>query len=393
MTTPSVLMEADGSGPRQRLPVTPIVSERPWPVRINRASAHIAHVIVYRRGEHEVVWPHKRIRVFAHRRPTTIYEVNLGLYWATMRASLPSREDACPFRGRISVEWRVLDPAAVVRQHVYDVADALVPSVLRQVRGITRTFAITDLALAEDQINIRLGSEHVDIGDTPAMQKAMKEAIDRGRPGAANGLWTRIIAQLSLDDAAAEHAAKIAQLRWAIAEERAEYELKLLQERHQKQITADRHAEYRKIIAAGDIDRLALQLAKSPDDVKEIDSIIREELRESRRDTIDFVGRMVDSGVVERWEISDQAREALQWLRESTARVIRDQRHQEHVDPEHRMGRRGREQPAEASAEVPADSEPAADTRIAAGGAGTGSGATGGGSDGTEEGGTASTAE
>src|ERR1700744_203291 len=33
---------------------------------------------------------------------------------------------------------------------------------------------------------------------------------------------------------------------------------------------------------------------------------------------------MVESGVVERWEVSDQVREALEWLSDATTRILTD---------------------------------------------------------------------
>ena len=54
---------------------------------------------------------------------------------------------------------------------------------------------------------------------------------------------------------------------------------------------------------------------------------------------------MVDSGVVERWEVSDQVREALEWLREATARVVTDQDHKI-TQPVHQR-RQGRGKPLE----------------------------------------------
>ena len=309
--------------------------------------------MVYRRGEHEVLWPHNRHGVLIHRRPTTIYEVDLGLHQSTIAANLPSRDESCAFRARISVQWRVLDPSAVVRHRISDVAETLAPHLLRRVRGIARAHDITQAALAEDEINIRLGSQHVDITDPAMLRQATREAVERDYPGAEYGLWTRIIAQLSLDEAAAEHAANMTRLTRAIEEEKAEQELRLLQELHQQRITADRIGVYRDIIAAGDIDRFALQLAENPGDIAAIDTIIRDELLASRRDTIDFVARMVDSGVVERWEISDQAREALRWLKEAPSRVIHEQHHREPIDAGDRQRRRGRGEVIEVHAEIP----------------------------------------
>ena len=348
--------ELNGRPPRPRRPsrpASPIISEVTWTGGLTPASAHVAVVVVYQRGEHEVLWPHDRHRVLLHRRPTTLYEVDLGLHQTMIPADLPSRDAACSFHASISVQWRVLDPSAIVRHRVSDIAETLSPHLLHRMRGITRNFEITQSALAEDEINTRLAGQNIDVTDPARFQQAMREATERDYLGAEYGLWTRIIAQLTPDDAAIEHHTKMTQLRWAIEEEKAEQELRLLQETHQQRITADRIAIYREIVAAGDIDRFALQLANNPGDIAAIDTIIREEQLASRRDTIDFVAHMVDSGVIERWEVNDQAREALQWLRDATARVIRDKEHRDEIESSQRQRRRGRGDVIEGHAEPP----------------------------------------
>ena len=87
---------------------------------------------------------------------------------------------------------------------------------------------------------------------------------------------------------------------------------------------AERVAVYREIIASGDVERFALRLANDPDEISAVTEIIREDQLTKRQDTIDFIKHMVDSGVVERWEVSDQVREALEWLRDATPRVVTD---------------------------------------------------------------------
>jgi hypothetical protein len=108
---------------------------------------------------------------------------------------------------------------------------------------------------------------------------------------------------------------------------------------------------YRGIIAAGDVERFALRLASNPDDISAITTIIREDQLTSRRDTIEFISHLVDSGVVERWKVSDQVREALEWLRDATACVVTDKNHRDaEVEPALHQRRRGRGKPIEQSA-------------------------------------------
>ena len=332
----------------------PIISETRWKGKLASARAHVAVVVVYYRGDHQVLWPHDRRRVLLHRRPTTMYEVDLGVHHTAMSADLPSNDRAGSFHASISVQWRVLDPSAVVRHRVSDVDKAISAHLLRRARSIAREFRIGQAAAAEDEINTRLGSLAIDVTAPDWFQQAMREAAETDRLGAEYGLWTRVIVELTLDEAAIEHNTKMTKLTWAIEEEEAEQRLRLLQETNQRKIMADRITVYREIVAAGDIERFALQLANNPDDIAAIATIIRDDQLESRRDTIDFVAHMVDSGVIERWEVSDQAREALQWLREATARVIRDRGNQKDINQTNQQSRRGRDEPIEGSTEPPA---------------------------------------
>ena len=191
-----------------------------------------------------------------------------------------------------------------------------------------------------------MNSLDADISSPEAINRTMQEALKLELLGSEYGLWTRVVVQLSPDEAAIDHHAKMTKLNWAIAEEKAQQQLRLLQDMNQQAIMDGRIAVYRAIIARGDTDRFALQLANNPDDVAAIHEIIRQEQQANRRDTIDFVGRMVDSGVIERHEVGDQATEALQWLKESTARVLRERTRQSELEPTAAPQRRGRDEPA-----------------------------------------------
>lgn len=326
--------------------IGPIHLEYPWPGRLPAPQAHIAVVIVYARGDRQVMWPHARQRVPLTRRPTTLYEIDLSLQQATIEADVRSRTDACPFHAEITIQWRVTDPSAVVHHRVADAAETLKPHLLHRIRNITQGYDITQAHAAEEDVNKQLGRAPITAGHG-------EQPDDADSIGAEYGLWARCIIHLTLDEAAAEHKAKMAKLMWAIEEERAEQELRLLQEDHKRKITADRMEVYRQIIATGDTERFALQLADHPDDIAAIEKIIREEERISRRDTIEFVARMVDSGVIERWQVNDEIKVALAWLREATARVIPERDGRDSGKRERRRGRTPLSQDAQAEVEEP----------------------------------------
>lgn len=345
--------------PAQQGPVAgPIVSESPWSKRLLQARAHVAVVLVHAKGDHEIIWPHDRRRA-RYRRPKTAYEIDLGLHQTTITADLPSSGDAFSFNATVNVQWRVLDPSAVARHRVSSIKATLSPDLLLRLRRIARNFDITQSAEAEDEMNARLGGPGINVTEPGQFAQAMRAAIEHNRLGAEYGLWTRAIVELTLDEATIEHHTKMRQLNRAIQEEEATQSLRLLKEQHDQRITADRISVYRDIIAAGDIERFALQLANHPDDIRAIDAIIRDEQDSRRRETIDFVSNMVDSGVIERWEVSDQAREALEWLKVATARVIRERDERKQLEPEYRQERRGRDTEAQSNGSAPSGEAPA----------------------------------
>ena len=347
--------QSNGDDPSpQAIPMTgPILSEARWNGKLARARAHVAVVVVYQRGDHLVIWPHERKHVLLHRRPVTMYEIDLGLHRAIVTTDLPSRRYAGSFHATINVQWRVFNPSAIVRHRVLDIEEALSAALLQKARSIAREYSIDQVTAAEDEINKQLSGVKIDVSAPTGIEHAMQDATDRECLGAEYGLWTRAITHLALDKAATEHNAKMMQLKWAIEEEEAEHRLRVFQNRNQQEITKERMEIYRKIVAAGDVDRFALRLASHPDDITAITEIIREDQLTSRRDTVEFISRMVDSGVVERWEVSDQVREALEWLTDATARVVTDNDHRtsEIEQPLHQR-RRGRGQPIEQNPEA-----------------------------------------
>jgi hypothetical protein len=165
----------------------------------------------------------------------------------------------------------------------------------------------------------------------------MQQAVGSHRLGAEYGLRTRAIVRLTPNQAAIAETAKMikpemAKLSREIEEARAELDLRLLKERHAREITADRIDTYRELIAAGDASRLAAQMANDPEDVATVLAIMREEELAGRRDAIELIHRMVDSGVIERPEIGDQVKEAIGWLQQATARVVPDAEPQQKID-------------------------------------------------------------
>jgi hypothetical protein len=260
-------------------PVSPIIAEHrlsrfDLALRLPPARPRVAMVVVNRRGDYDVFGSGRQPSVaeLLRRRANSITEVDMGHHQMYLRADLPSRGDAFGFRAVVDVHWRVEDPSQVVRDGLVDVCSALAPGLLAELRSVTRDYEVRETDVAE---------------------RAANSTLRRREVGADFGLRTTSLVQLAMDDA----------VREGIRLE-------------------SRMAGFRAMIAAGDLNQFALQLAQEPQDTARVMEQLFRERDAHRKATVDFVTRLIDSGAVDRWEIDDQVRTVLQWLQDSTRAVI-----------------------------------------------------------------------
>jgi hypothetical protein len=199
------------------------------------------------------------------------YEVDMSLRRLTLGITLPSAGDAFVFRAAVDVQWRVADPEVVVRNGITDVRRVLVPQLLEGLRQETRSLQIGDVESAE------------------------KAAAERFRPGwlEADGLWTKVLVRLRMD-------------------KQAEHNLRL----------ASEVQAFKTLIEGGDIDQFALQLAQNPQQVAPVVEALVKERDTHRKQVFDFVNNLLASDALDRWQIDDQVRVTLEWLKVSINRVI-----------------------------------------------------------------------
>jgi hypothetical protein len=264
--------------PDEPEPFGPIVGEfRPGVLdfrrRLKQVSPHVSRVLITSDGEYLVVPPGKPITSGMRRRQIEcLCEIDMGRHVTHIEHELPSMGDAFAFRASIDVQWRVADPVRVVMDDLIDAEAVLTPLLLGPLRRITRTFRVENCEQAEFAANRELARLVI---------------------GPEIGLETRTYVWLSMDDA--------------------------VRERIQ---LADRVECYRNIIAAGDLSQFALRLAQDPDDVAEVVRVLIEERDAHRKDMVDLITSLIRSGAIDRWEIDDQVRSVLQWLQQTTTKVI-----------------------------------------------------------------------
>ncbi len=68
--------------------------------------------------------------------------------------------------------------------------------------------SLEQVTAAENEVNRELGGVTIDVTAPTAIQQAMREATEHGCLGAEYGLWTRVITDLTLSEAAIEQKTK-----------------------------------------------------------------------------------------------------------------------------------------------------------------------------------------
>lgn len=308
---------------------SPILAQREYLGRkAEPITAHVAHVLVTSKGEHRTVWPHDRKNevVWQHTsrsgllkgKVKTVYDVDLGVRYLRFPADLPGAGDSFSFKAEAAVEWRVLDPSLVVRSQLRDVRMLVQPAVIDAMRRIARQYQVDQSSAAERALNEALVGEALDFNDLAQLDRAMQQTASTGHIGREYGLWTRTTVSVQPDQSRLAQSDEMRNLKHQIETERLKQELRILQEQNSQQVMAGRMTFYRDAFSSGDIDRAVLQIAQNPDDLASVAQMIREQEMSGQRLTIDFVNKLMESGAIERWQINDQAKAALDWLRQST---------------------------------------------------------------------------
>jgi len=230
-----------------------------------------------------------------------LYEVDCGVRQNRLVTELPSSSEAFAFQAEIDFTWQVVTPELVVRNSIQHLGQGILPRVLNSIREIARRYDIEKVSEAECAVNDRFA-------DVPF-------GVEYGIAGTA-------VARLTMDSVTKAHVSQVFDVERRLELERRTQQLRLLQEHHRGLLVDDRIRRYRAIIGAGDINQFALQLAENPEDVPAVVKMLRDEQLTNRSETVDFVTKLVASGAIDRWEIDQQVRDALNWLRSSTNKVI-----------------------------------------------------------------------
>jgi hypothetical protein len=195
----------------------------------------------------------------------------------------------------------VKDPVQIVRDGVHDVRETLEPHLRQRLSMVTRNYDVADAAQAEEVAAHSLQTEPL---------------------GSEYGLITRAFLQLQMDASSVEHATAVRKISWDIELERRFQALRIQRDDSTAALVQRRLDRYRDILVLGNVDQFALQMAQNPEEIPAVVQMLREERHNNRRATTDFVTKLLDSGAIDRHEINDQVREALNWLKDATDTVL-----------------------------------------------------------------------
>ncbi|MFD2474142.1 hypothetical protein [Amycolatopsis silviterrae] len=202
----------------------------------------------------------------------SVYDVDLSLRNLTLDITLPSSGDAFVFRTEVDVQWKVEDPEKVVAEGIRDLRKPLVPQLLAELRQASRALAATDVETAE---------------------KAVNSAFDSDRFQSRYGISTTVHVRLRMDAQTERNVRLEAEVR-----------------------------AFKKLIENGDIDQFALQLAQNPRNVEPVIQALIAERDTYRKDVLKFINELVESDALDRWQLDDHVRVALQWMETIVKRVL-----------------------------------------------------------------------
>lgn len=285
---------------RERAVKTFEFSHRHTPTR-----AHTALVLLTSRGGHQVVYPPERPTTgeLFWKRIRTVYEVDLGQHLSSFETDIPSRGDALPFHAIVDLQWRVKKPYEIVQRRIgtsQALIDAISPELLRRMRRVSRHYNVDESEAAEFEINTEF--------DAPL--------------GADLGLWTLPYVRLLLEQSTIAHASEVLGLQRKIEIEEHANRLRQAEDANKRDRLSRRMQFYRSVISDGDIEQFAMQIAHNESDLSAAIKAFHSARDADHRNVINFFSQLTESGLIERYEMSDRIREALDWLNKSVTRVI-----------------------------------------------------------------------
>ncbi|MFF2329969.1 MULTISPECIES: hypothetical protein [unclassified Streptomyces] len=275
----------------------------------------------------------------AAKRYTSVYEVDMGVHPLREEIGLPSDDDAFEFGVVVELSWQVVDPARFVMSRHRDVPRLLISELEQAARPVTRRYAISRSADAEQALlrevstrgalgtgaglavtwTVRLHGDQGAIDHVRRMRSIDHTATEqihterRGREhDAAVDRRSREQDALQWKRAAAfgeeQHALTLRRQKWQHAEavDQARRQMEL------QQVNAEKIAFYEKHLEQGGVRAWALHLADHPEDTKLVVNSLRQDQLQAIRAKLALAGELLNGDSAENHEMETPKKMAFQ---------------------------------------------------------------------------------
>ncbi|GHF67003.1 hypothetical protein [Streptomyces thermodiastaticus] len=302
----------------------------------------IDHALVFStpKGGYEAYLPPRRptrTEIASHRY-TAVYEVDMGVHTWTSTFPLPSDNDAFEFTAEVDLSWQVLDPAVFVASGHRDVPGLLTGTLQQAARPVSRRFAISDSAAAEQEL-LRALESLEPLGATAGLRARWTLRLKRDQANIDHQLRLQAIDHSAAEQVrAAQRGMEVdAELdRRAREQDRLQFErattygrqhaeLTLQQQNWQYQIAAQQaqHAlamqqyEAAKIkfyqwhLQQGGVQAWALHLAQHPEDTQLVMNTMRDDQLRMIQAQLDLVTQLLSGDNTEKFELEGPKQLAL----------------------------------------------------------------------------------
>ncbi|WP_407565614.1 hypothetical protein [Streptomyces sp. 184] len=255
-------------------------------------GTQVASVQFYKNGGHSIV----TVRGAHHvnkplvGKPTSVCWIARGRHQVSFRVGLPSFQDKAEFVAEADVNWEVQDFYLTAEKRVVDVAQMLRPELLARLRGISRQYGLDRAQAADEAIQAEL-------------------ATGRWNDfGAALGLVTQVYVRIDLGAAAQRHFNEMVDVSHTS-------QVNMARDRAEQQRTEANMDHARTLISAGESDRYAYLMAQDPGRAEGVLREIQQLAKDQRAGALEYLGRLVDAGVVQRHQVEDQVQRLIDYGR------------------------------------------------------------------------------
>ncbi|AZM46947.1 hypothetical protein DMB38_15035 [Streptomyces sp. WAC 06738] len=275
-----------------------------WPYK--HPSAQVATVLYYRGRPTQTVHPDGGVRFLLRwwfPRPYTAFELQLGWHTVSFKAELPAAESGRTFPAEVDVRWQVSNPQLVARSQVTDVAALLVPELEQRLRDVSRGYSINSAEEVRDAVRAELRTQPL---------------------GSQFGLDLDVFVTISADRLIQDHGKSRGRVLHQTDLERLKHRLRHLRDGNKRKLIREWANDFQEAVERGDHVLMAQMMARNPKDVAEIRKMFRKEQRKEFQDGMELMSRLIDGGLLERWELGDQAMVVVEFLRSGTRHVTSD---------------------------------------------------------------------